>query len=169
MDSSTSRADQERRKQEDLRRQISELQAQLTTDISQDAPPCPPPVSPTRKRPGSNLLVPPTPSPSEGSTFPLVVAANQSSRETQGESPTKEKTPYRCHNRTSRSFGAPAGCGSNSRLGEANSQASGIQPAKQARYHKLSTRASGYHTREIVWFRGTASPSNQSPRGPRYL
>ncbi|KAG5642700.1 hypothetical protein DXG03_002302 [Asterophora parasitica] len=64
MDSSTSRAQEERERQEDLRRKIAELQAQLK-DVPPEilTQPAPTPGSPKRKRPESTTLVPPTPSP----------------------------------------------------------------------------------------------------------
>ncbi|GLB44212.1 putative primase zinc finger [Lyophyllum shimeji] len=65
MDSSTKRAEEERKRQGDIRRKIAELQAQL-----KDVPPddlatasVSPPASPKRKRPDYSTLVPATPSP----------------------------------------------------------------------------------------------------------
>ncbi|KAF5376070.1 hypothetical protein D9615_007682 [Tricholomella constricta] len=65
MDSSTSRAQGERKRQQTILQQIAELQAQLK-DVSSEAlitTSVPPPASPKRKRPDSTTLVPPTPSP----------------------------------------------------------------------------------------------------------
>ncbi|KAG5651312.1 hypothetical protein H0H81_009113 [Sphagnurus paluster] len=62
MDSSTSRVEQERQRQEDIKKKIAALQAQLPLDAF-ITPSLSPPASPKRKRIDSTTLVPPTPSP----------------------------------------------------------------------------------------------------------
>ncbi|KAG6828018.1 hypothetical protein H0H92_009644 [Tricholoma furcatifolium] len=64
MDSSTSRTEDSRRKQEEILKEIAALQAKLK-DLPQEPPvnPVLTPTSPKRKQPDSATLVPPTPSP----------------------------------------------------------------------------------------------------------
>ena len=61
MESSSNRLQAERHRQVELRKQIEQLQAQLT-DIPDDDPRL---QSPKRKKPDATLLAPATPSPSE--------------------------------------------------------------------------------------------------------
>jgi len=68
MESSSSRLEQEKRKQAEIRKQIALLQAQLvdTPDINVGFHT---PSSPKRKQPEPTLLAPPTPSPSKNATL----------------------------------------------------------------------------------------------------
>lgn len=62
MESSSGRLEEERRKQEELKKQIAFLQAQLV-ELPDDAPAAKAPTSPKRKNPEPILLAPATPSP----------------------------------------------------------------------------------------------------------
>lgn len=65
MDSSSSRLEEEQRKQVEIRKQIALLQAQLVDIPSQGSIALPPLSSPKRKHPEVTCLAPATPSPSE--------------------------------------------------------------------------------------------------------
>lgn len=71
MESSSSRVAEEKRKQDDLLKQIAALQAQLKPETL-IAVAVALPTSPKRKQPDSTVLAPPTPSPSKMIIWSLV-------------------------------------------------------------------------------------------------